>query len=153
MGAIVNHSDNAVALFMQGYNCAQSTAAAFADDFGLEASLVLRSTAGFGGGMGGLRETCGAVSAMVYIAGLHAGTYGPEDLTAKKALYDLVKRMVQEFSEQHGTTCCRQLLEKAACLPSPDPSERNTEYYAKRPCARIVASAAEIISRTLLSSR
>jgi C_GCAxxG_C_C family probable redox protein len=153
MVAIVNHSDKAFALFMQGYNCAQSTAAAFAEDFGLEASLVLRTTAGFGGGMGGLRETCGAVSAMVYIAGLHAGTYEPEDFTSKKALYDLVKKMVREFSEQHGTTCCRDLLEKAACLPSPDPSERNAEYYATRPCARIVASAAEIISRTLELSR
>jgi hypothetical protein len=102
--------------------------------------------------MGGLRETCGAVSAMAYIAGLHAGAYAPEDLASKKALYDLVKKMVREFSEQHGTTCCRELLEKAACLAKCDPSERNAEYYATRPCARIVASAAEIISRELLST-
>jgi C_GCAxxG_C_C family probable redox protein len=153
VGAIVNHSDKAIALFTQGYNCAQSTATAFAEQFGLEESLVLRSTAGFGGGMGGLRETCGAVSAMAYVAGLHAGNYEPKDLIAKKALYDLVKKMVREFSEQHGTTCCRELLKKASCLAKPDPSERNEEYYATRPCVRIVASAAEIISRTLELSR
>jgi C_GCAxxG_C_C family probable redox protein len=153
MGAVMNHSDKSVALFMQGYNCAQSTAAAFAQDFGLEVSLVLRSTAGFGAGIGGLRDTCGAVSAMAYLAGLHAGAYAPEDLDSKKALYELVKAMVREFTEEHGTTCCRELLEKASCPLKPEPSERNAEYYATRPCARIVASAAEIISRTLLSSR
>jgi C_GCAxxG_C_C family probable redox protein len=147
------HSDEAEALFMQGYNCAQATAVPFAGAFGIEESLVLRTTAGFGGGMGGLRETCGAVSAMVYVAGLHAGGYAPGDIAAKTALYDLVKSMVREFSELHGTTCCRELLEKASCLPKSDPSARNAEYYATRPCARIVASAAEIIARTLERSR
>jgi C_GCAxxG_C_C family probable redox protein len=147
------HSDEALALFMQGYNCAQATAVPFAGAFGIEAALVLRSMAGFGGGMGGLREICGAVSAMVYVAGLHAGGYAPGDIAAKMALYDLVKTMVREFSEVHGTTCCRELLEKASCVPNPDPSERNVEYYATRPCARIVASAAEIISRNLELSR
>ena len=143
------HRDEAEALFMQGYNCAQATAVPFAWAFGIEESLVLRSTAGFGAGMGGLRETCGAVSAMVYVAGLHAGAYAPGDIVAKAALYDLVKTMVREFSELHGTTCCRELLEKASCVPKPEPSVRNAEYYATRPCARIVASAAEIISRNL----
>jgi C_GCAxxG_C_C family probable redox protein len=149
----MNHSERAEAFFMKGYNCAQSTAAPFAEDFGLEASLVLRSTAGFGAGIGGLRDTCGAISAMAYVAGLHAGAYAPEDLDSKKALYELVKAMVREFTEEHGTTCCRELLEKASCSVKPEPSERNAEYYATRPCARIVASAAEIISRTLLPSR
>jgi C_GCAxxG_C_C family probable redox protein len=145
----MDHRDRVLNLFMQGYNCAQATATPFARNFGVEESVVLRSTAGFGGGMGGLRETCGAVSAMVYVAGLHSGNYAPEDLASKKALYNLVKVMVREFSELHGTTCCRELLEKASCQAKPDPSERNAEYYATRPCARIVTSAAEIISRTL----
>ena len=94
---------------MQGYNCAQATAAAFAADFGLTPEAVLTMTAGFGGGMGGLRETCGAVSAMVYVAGLQAGHYAPGDTAAKKALYDLVKEMQREFVAQFGTTCCREL--------------------------------------------
>ena len=152
-GTIVNHSNQAEALFLRGYNCAQATAAAFADDFGLEPSWVLRSMAGFGAGLGGLRETCGAVSAMAYLAGLQAGTYAPEDIAAKTALYDRVQQMVREFIELHGTTCCRELLEKAGCPAHPDPSQRTAEYYASRPCARIVASAAEIISRTLLPPR
>jgi len=106
-------------------------------------------TAGFGGGMGGLRETCGAVSAIVFVAGLHAESYAPGDRAAKKALYDLVKRMVREFLERHGSICCSDLLKMASCLPEPEPVQRNAEYYAVRPCAGLVASAAEIVSRNL----
>jgi len=146
----MNHSDKAVSYFMQGYNCAQATAAAFAGDFGLDEALVLKALAGFGAGIGGLRGTCGAVSAMVHVAGLRAGSYPPADLEAKKALYDLVKQMVAEFAEQNGTTCCAELLAKTSCTPLPDPSKRNAEYYAMRPCAELVASAAEIAARTLL---
>ena len=145
----MNHSDRAVAYFMQGYNCAQSIAAAFARDFGVEEAMALKMTAGFGAGMGAMRATCGAVSGMVFVAGLKAGAYAPDDRATKKALYDLVKKMVLEFSSLYGTTCCAELLGKASCLPNPDPSERNAEYYAKRPCVRFVASAADIISRTL----
>ncbi|MFA5206945.1 MAG: C-GCAxxG-C-C family protein [Lentisphaeria bacterium] len=144
-----NHQELALAYFFQGYNCAQATAAAFAADFGLAPEAVLAMTAGFGGGMGGLRETCGAVSAMVFVAGLQAGHYDPGDTAAKKALYDRVKEMRREFVAQFGTTCCRELLLKAACLPLPDPSERTAAYYAQRPCAHFVAGAAAILARTL----
>ena len=140
----MKHSDKAEALFMQGYNCAQATAAAFAEDFGLEPSFVLKSTAGLGAGIGGMRETCGAVGAMAYLAGLHIGPYAAGDTSAKTELYALIKKMVGEFTELHGTICCRELLEKASCTFNPDPSERTAEYYASRPCARIVASAADV---------
>jgi C_GCAxxG_C_C family probable redox protein len=145
----MNPSETAVAHFMQGYNCAQATAAAFADRIGLDEKTVLRLTAGFGAGMGGLRGTCGSVSAMVFVAGAVWGGYAPDDRAAKKALYEKVKLMVGRFKERHGTTDCAELLRSAACVPAPDPSERNSAYYAKRPCARFVATAAEIIAESL----
>jgi C_GCAxxG_C_C family probable redox protein len=149
----MTHARAAETLFLKGYNCAQSTAAPFAADFGLDEAFVLQALAGFGGGIGGLRETCGAVSAMAFIAGLHAGGYPPDDLSAKKALYDLVKRMTREFRKQHGTLNCRELLEQAGCVAAPDPSERSAAYYAARPCARLIASAADIIERVLVVPR
>lgn len=140
-------SEKAVDYFKQGYNCAQATAAAFAADIGLDERTVLRIMAGFGGGMGCLRETCGAVSAMVFVAGALAGDYSPADKAAKRALYDRVKRMVGEFTKRHTTTQCRELLRLAACVAPPEPSERTRDYYAKRPCARFVATAADIITK------
>jgi C_GCAxxG_C_C family probable redox protein len=135
---------------MQGYNCAQATAAAFAEDFGLEPSFVLKSTAGFSAGIGGLRETCGAVGAMAYLAGLRTGPGATGGVSAKTGFHELIKKMVDEFTNRHGTICCRELLEKASCTFHPV-SERSTD--PSRPCARIVASAAEIIARTVLPSR
>jgi C_GCAxxG_C_C family probable redox protein len=146
----MNHGERPNPSSVKG-NCAQSTPAAFASDYGLELSLVLRSMAGFGAGVGGLRETCGAVSATAYVAGLHAGAYPPGDLAAKNALSELVKRMTYEFLEQHGTTVCRELLERAGSVVPSSPSVRSAEYYAARPCTRIVASAAEIIACTFRS--
>jgi len=144
----MSHSEKAVVFFKQGYNCAQATAAAFADELGLDEDAVLRMMAGFGAGVGGLRETCGAVSAMVFIAGVLAGHHAPNDREAKKSLYTTVRQMAKAFADKHGTTNCAELLRSASCQPATDPAERNDEYYVRRPCARFVASAAEIISRT-----
>lgn len=145
----LRHGDRAASAFRRGYNCAQATAVAFAEDFGLDESFLLRLTAGFGAGIGGLRETCGAVSAMALLAGLRTGSYAPDDLESKTGLYDLVRRMHGEFVARHGTDCCRVLLERAGVSPDAQPSRRDAAYYAARPCAALVASAAEIIARHL----
>jgi C_GCAxxG_C_C family probable redox protein len=142
-------ADKAIALFRQGYNCAQATAASFADRLELDEKVILRMMSGFGAGMGGLRETCGAVTAMVFVVGTVAGNHAPNDRACKKALYDTVKQMVREFADRHGTTSCAGLLQSASCPADPDPSERTDAYYAKRPCARLVATAAEILAKTL----
>ncbi len=145
--------EKAVDFFSKGYNCAQSVMAAFAGDFEQDESFMLRAGAGFGGGMGGSRITCGAVSAMVFLAGLTLGEYAPEDIQSKKRLYDRVKLLISEFREEFGTTECRELLLKASCIPKPDPSVRNAEYYSKRPCAHFIAKAAELIQTHLLTDK
>jgi len=143
----MNHGDKAVDFFCNGYNCAQSTAAAFSDDAGLSAASITTMMAGFGGGIGGTREICGAVTGMVWALGLYGGKYDPHDTAAKTELYKNVREAIHEFTEKFGTTCCRELLLKAGCLPKPDPSVRNAEYYSKRPCAHFVRAAAEIAAR------
>jgi C_GCAxxG_C_C family probable redox protein len=143
----MNHGEKAVEFFCGGYNCAQSTAAAFAEEAGIGAESITAMMAGFGGGIGGTREMCGAVSAMVWALGLSGGKYDPSDNEAKTALYQSVREAIHEFTEKFGTTNCRELLQKAGCLPKPDPSVRNAEYYAKRPCAHFVEAAAEIAAR------
>lgn len=143
----MNHGEKAVEFFCNGYNCAQSTAAAFANDANLSEETITAMMAGFGGGIGGTRELCGAVSGMVWALGLSGGKYDPHDNAAKTELYKNVREAIHEFTEKFGTTSCRELLLKAGCLPKPDPSVRNAEYYAKRPCAHFVEAAAEIAAR------
>jgi C_GCAxxG_C_C family probable redox protein len=143
----MSYGETAVDFFCKGYNCAQATAAAFAQDAGLKEETILAMMAGFGGGIGGTREMCGAVSGMVWALGLYGGSYDPHDNVAKTELYKNVREALHEFTEKFGTTCCRELLLKAGCLPKPDPAVRNAEYYAKRPCAHFVAEAADIAAR------
>ncbi len=145
------HRDRAVSLFTQGHNCAQATVGAFAEDLGIELQQLLRMASGFGAGVGGLRGTCGAVSGMVLVAGLVDGDNAPQDTVSKKALYDRIKRMHQQFVERHGTTCCRELLKQAAIEPVGDPSERTARYYEIRPCVRFVMTATEIVEREMLT--
>jgi C_GCAxxG_C_C family probable redox protein len=144
---MMSYGEKAVDCFTKGYNCAQSTAYAFAEEAGLDPQAALNMMSGFGGGVGGSREMCGAVSGMVYALGILNGTYDPHDTSAKTRLYQKVRQGMTEFREEFGTTCCKELLLKAGCLPKPEPSVRNAEYYAKRPCAHFVEAAAEIAAR------
>lgn len=143
----MNEGDKAVDLFCNGYNCAQATAAAFAEKANIDEKLICAMMAGFGGGIGGSRELCGAVAGMIWALGLYQGDYDPNDNDAKTRMYEMVREALQEFNDQFGSTCCRELLLKAGCLAKPNPSVRNAEYYAERPCAHFVKAAAEIAAR------
>jgi hypothetical protein len=81
---------------------------------------------------------------MIWALGIAKGPYDPHDNQEKTALYTSVREAIGVFTERFGTTCCKDLLTKAGCLPRPDPSVRNAEYYAKRPCAHFVEAAADI---------
>ena len=100
---------NAVENQKKGYNCAQAVACAFCDLFGVEEKEAYKAMEGFGGGMG-VMSTCGAVSAMVYLAGL-ANSDG--DISApgktKPTTMKHVKPMINEFNEKNSSIICREL--------------------------------------------
>lgn len=77
-GMAVTRRETAERLFLQGYNCAQSLAGAFADVTGLEQAVMLRLASSFGGGMGRLREVCGAVTGSLMILSMVYGYDTPE---------------------------------------------------------------------------
>ena len=97
----------------------------------------------FGGGMGRMREVCGAVSGMLMVAGLLYGYETPGDDVSKKEQYTVVQQLSGKFREQLGSILCRDLLDNPPSDPNPSP--RTAEYYAQRPCARMVLTAAQIL--------
>ena len=139
----MNHSEYAVDLFVQGYNCAQAVAVAFCDMTGLDENTAARMASSFGGGMGRMREVCGAVSGMLMVLGLLYGYDTPGDDAGKKLQYQAVQALSSQFREQTGSIICRETLKNPPSDPNPSP--RTAEYYAKRPCARMVLTAAEIL--------
>ena len=99
--------------------------------------------------MGGLRGVCGAVSGMAMVYGMLRGYDRPEEKEGKKAEYAAIQRMAGRFREAETAIDCRPLLERAGIDPSNMPSERDPEYYAKRPCSRLVREAAAILADEL----
>lgn len=102
-------------LFKQGYNCAQSVILSFADileSSGLADEHLLKVIgSGFGGGMGRLREVCGAFSACTMIAGFISPADVPADMAARKANYAIVQEFAQKFKDANGgSIVCRELL-------------------------------------------
>lgn len=140
----MDHSYQAAELFLSGSNCAQAVVVAFCDVTGLEPDFAAKMASSFGGGMGRLREVCGAVSGMLMVAGLLYGYTEPgEEDCHKKAHYQLVQSLAGKFREEVGSIVCREILKNPPSDPNPTP--RTAEFYAKRPCARMVMLAARIL--------
>ena len=137
-------------LFMQGFNCSQSVAAAFADVYGYTEEQMLRVSAGFGAGIGRLRLSCGAFNAMALLAELENGSVTPGDREGKSANYKTVQQLAARFQEEHGSLICAELLKLKRDAPlSYEASERTAEYYQERPCVKQIISAARIYAEYL----
>ncbi len=139
----------AKALFLEGYNCTQAVLGAFADKLGDDLPLLTRVGDSFGGGMGRLRLTCGAVSAMAMLAGYVLSSGKPKDLDNRTAVYAAVQEMAGAFEKANGSVICRDLLGAHAANTNPRPDERTPEYYASRPCPDKIAQCASIAARVL----
>jgi C_GCAxxG_C_C family probable redox protein len=144
-----SHSELSKELFEKGYNCAQSVFAAFCDETGMELDAALRLSSSFGGGMGRLREVCGAVSGMFMAAGMIYGYSDPADSDAKTEHYERIQHLAARFRGRNGTIICRELLELPEGPDSPVPEERTEAYYVRRPCGDLVLNAADILDEYL----
>ena len=137
--------EKAKTLFKQGFNCSQSVFAACADLYGIEdEALALRLSASFGGGIGRMRQTCGAACGMFMLAGLENGSAVVGDAEGKMQNYALVQELAEKFQQENGSLICAELLGIAPKPQEPTPEARTEEYYKKRPCAEMVASAVRI---------
>ena len=141
----------AVDLFKSGYNCSQSVFLAYNDLFAIEDTLADTLLAPLGGGMGRLREVCGAVSASFMIMGLKYPANNPNDKPAKIRNYTAVQELAAEFREKNGSIVCRELLGLVQKQDDPIPLDRTEAYYKRRPCAGYVAVAARIVGEKLKS--
>ena len=149
----MDHKAVAEVLFASGLNCAQAVFVAFCDETGVDRETAIKISASFGGGMGKLREVCGAVTGAFAVAGALWGPTDPTDNNAKSEHYALIRRIAEEFNQKHGTYICNYLLKGIASAQSKDPQPRTEEYYKIRPCARFVATAAEILDKIIEEKR
>ncbi len=135
----------AKANFMKGYNCSQSIVLAFEDLLPIDGKVASKMASSFGGGMGRLREVCGAVSGMFMVAGFLYGYDGPETGDVKAQHYARIQELARRFEEEHGSIVCREMLGLSLRHDVPTPEARTKEYYQKRPCPEIIGDAAQIL--------
>ncbi|MCI7768324.1 MAG: C-GCAxxG-C-C family protein [Oscillospiraceae bacterium] len=143
--------DKAKELFEQGYNCSQAVLLAFSDITGLDEKISAMLSSGFGGGMGRMREVCGAVSGMFMAAGTVSGYSDPKDFDEKKRTYAMIQQLADSFKKRNGSIICKELLGLEKPEGTYIPEKRSEEYYKKRPCPELVKNAAEILEEYLIS--
>lgn len=140
------------ALFLGGNSCSQAVFAAFADEMSLDASQALRLASAMGGGLGGLRQTCGAFTGAVMALGALEGYESPEELEQKKRVYARVQTMHAALMDECGSSNCAELLKSADVAAKAEPSPCTPEYYRTRPCVRYVEACARILCEELADS-
>lgn len=139
----------AMSLFHEGMNCAQAAFSAFCEETGMDRGTAMRISSGFGGGIGRLREVCGAVSGITMAAGMIHGQYDPLDQDAKAAHYAFVQDLALKFKAENGSYICRELLDLPDGPDAPVPEPRTVSYYRLRPCAEYVGNAAALLAQKL----
>ena len=134
----MNRVEKAEALFMSGCNCSQAVFAAFADEFGLSEELAKKVACGLGGGVGRMREVCGAVSGAAMVLGMRANG-------DKAAAYPEIQKLGAAFKGETGSIVCRELLAGTGATTGGSPDARTSAYYKKRPCVELVKLAASLL--------
>jgi C_GCAxxG_C_C family probable redox protein len=140
---VSKYSERAVELFMSGKNCSQAVFVAFATDLGMSEETALAVSVGLGGGVGRMREVCGAVSGSAMVVGLK---YPELD---KAGVYEKVRLIADEFKKTNHSIVCKELLGLTQAEKSSTPEARTQEYYQKRPCVKIVEDAALAVEKVL----
>ena len=141
------HQKIAMQLFEEsGYNDAQAILVAFMDETKLDLDTSLKMGLPLGAGMGRMREVCGALTGIFIVAGIKYASVDVKDKEAKDNHYTLIQNLAGKFKEKEGSIICRDLLKlSTAGASNPVSDARTAEYYAQRPCTRLVGLAAKIL--------
>ncbi len=137
-------------LFEEGYNCSQAVFCAHCEKFGIDFETGLKLSSSFGGGMGRLREVCGALSGLFMLAGLKNGYIAPDNDELKAEHYARIQELARVFECEFGSILCRDLLDLKDKKSSPTPTKRDENFYTTRPCVKFIEFADELFKNNFL---
>lgn len=139
------YTERAEILFRSGYNCSQAVFCTFAPDFGIDIKIAERLSLGIGGGVGRMREVCGAILGASMVVGLARPDFD------KAQTYETVRQIAFEFKRTHNTIICKDLLGIKEINFNEKPEPRTPEFYIKRPCLKIICDVVSITEKILFS--
>ncbi len=140
--------DDAVSCYNSGFNCSQAIISTYGPEFGINRDIALKLATGFGGGMGRMGETCGAVTGAFMVIGLKYGKYIKDDDDKREKTYELVKEFRRRFEDKNGTTVCKNLLNCDIMKESELIRARDTGLF-RTICPKMIADAAEILEEII----
>jgi C_GCAxxG_C_C family probable redox protein len=141
-------SEQAVRKFRKGFNCSQAVLSVYVEEFGLCRETALKIACGFGGGMGRMALTCGAVTGAFMVIGLKYGNTTAEDKEAKAKTYKKVKEYTNRFKARNDSVTCRELL--GCDLSTPEGmKEAQDKDLSSSICPRMVQDAVEILEEMM----
>ena len=143
-----NKSDLAVQCFSNGFNCSQAVFSTYCEELGLDKETALKVSCAFGGGMGLIGETCGAVTGAFMAIGLKYGKFKADDIAAKEKTYALVQEFTKRFKDEFGSVKCKDLL-KYDISDAEEMKKAAEEGLFKSLCPMIVKRATEIVEDIL----
>jgi len=140
--------EKAISSFRGNFNCAQSILSSYASKYGFDRDLALKIATGFGGGMGRLQNTCGAVSGAFMVIGLRYGRGINDNTEARDKTYQVVREFTNQFQEMHGSIICRELLGCDINTPEGKDYYDRNDFFEKK-CFQYVKDSAKILEELL----
>lgn len=144
----MTRSEQAVALFRQGYNCSQAIFTAFRQAGKLDEETSLRLATVFGAGVACTGGTCGAVSGGLMAISMKYGRGDLASVDAKTKTYELGRQFMEEFARRNGSCVCAELLGMNIGVPQ-NLAKAREQKLCETKCLALARSAAEILEGTL----
>jgi len=146
----MKRSEKALNFYARGYNCAQSVIVAFADVLNLSEETTLKLAAGFGGGMGRMQQTCGAITGAFMVIGYLKGNYqaGKESDQSREITNQLIQDFSRIFAQKHGSINCKSLIDIDLNSEEGQKKAKETDVFNKK-CTFFIQTAVELLEETL----
>lgn len=145
----MKRSEKALDYYLGGFNCSQSVIASFADVLKIEEEVALRMASGFGGGMGRLQHTCGAVTGAFMVIGFMRGKFKEGDDEAKEITNKLIQEFSHKFAEVNGSINCKSLIKYDLNSEEGRQEADKADVFYKK-CSNYVSLAVDLLEEILL---
>ncbi|MHA2392379.1 MAG: C-GCAxxG-C-C family protein [Promethearchaeota archaeon] len=145
---MISRIEKAISCFKDDFNCAQSIFSTYSEQFGLDRETALKISTGFGGGMGRLGNTCGAVSGAFMVIGLKYGMRAKGDIKTKEKTYQYIREFSNKFQKKNGSIICRDILGCDINTPEGREYFSQNDLFEKK-CLHCIKTAAEILEEML----
>ncbi len=144
----MKRSEKALQFYSNGFNCAQSVIASFADILDLSEETAIRMASGFGGGMGRMQETCGAATGAYMVMGYLRGKYKVGDDEANEKTNKLIQEFTKRFTKEHGSVNCKALIHFDINSEDGMAKAKEADVFNKK-CTYFVKTAVELLEEII----